>query len=154
VTQGRLTEVTESLTEVAAGLSGGGFSNYFMRPRYQFDAVEGFLQAIGNQHAGHFKCARCRNLTIAYFVICAAFRVVATPTSSHKRKISNSSSKTFSLPGKARPSRFQCVFPYSLLFRAVSSIFNHQADRHFQTVAGIISLLNDFERRASARFPQ
>ncbi|KAH9051638.1 subtilisin-like protein [Lactarius deliciosus] len=41
---------TSSLPEVAAGLSGGGFSNYFSRPPYQNDVVPAFLQSLGSQY--------------------------------------------------------------------------------------------------------
>ena len=47
-----------SSPEVAANPSGGGFSNYFKRPTYQDSAVPAFLQALGGQYEGLFKCAR------------------------------------------------------------------------------------------------
>ncbi|KAF8260472.1 peptidase S8/S53 domain-containing protein [Lactarius quietus] len=40
--------------EVAAELSGGGFSSYFSRPPYQQQAVSTFLQAIGTQYQGFY----------------------------------------------------------------------------------------------------
>ncbi|KAH9068090.1 subtilisin-like protein [Lactarius deliciosus] len=40
--------------EIAASLSGGGFSNYFPRPLYQAEAVPPFLQTIGNMYQGLF----------------------------------------------------------------------------------------------------
>ncbi|KDQ08887.1 hypothetical protein BOTBODRAFT_37585 [Botryobasidium botryosum FD-172 SS1] len=43
---------TTNLTEVAADFSGGGFSNYFPRPRYQSKAVETYLKTIGFEYAG------------------------------------------------------------------------------------------------------
>ena len=41
------------LPEVAASISGGGFSNYFVRPEYQQQAVSSFLQveALEDQYA-------------------------------------------------------------------------------------------------------
>jgi tripeptidyl-peptidase I len=45
--------------EVAANFSGGGFSNYFARPSYQNRAVSSYLQKIGSQYSGLFKCACC-----------------------------------------------------------------------------------------------
>jgi tripeptidyl-peptidase-1 len=45
--------------EVAANFSGGGFSNYFKRPSYQYRAVSSYLQNIGSQYSGLFKCACC-----------------------------------------------------------------------------------------------
>lgn len=46
--------------EIAASLSGGGFSNYFPRPPYQAEAVPPFLQTIGNMYQGLFKFVHCR----------------------------------------------------------------------------------------------
>ncbi|KAF8261294.1 subtilisin-like protein [Lactarius quietus] len=43
---------TGSDPEVAAGLSGGGFSDYFLRPLYQDRAVPPFLQSLGSQYYG------------------------------------------------------------------------------------------------------
>ncbi|KAF8264835.1 subtilisin-like protein [Lactarius quietus] len=44
----------DSDTEVAARISGGGFSNYFPRPHYQDQAVPDFLEKLGSQYAGMF----------------------------------------------------------------------------------------------------
>jgi tripeptidyl-peptidase-1 len=49
--------------EVAASLSGGGFSNYFPRPQYQDDDVPIFLARLGKKHDGSFKCVFCQDLT-------------------------------------------------------------------------------------------
>ncbi|KAH9062408.1 subtilisin-like protein [Lactarius vividus] len=40
--------------EVAASISGGGFSNHFKRPDYQEQAVTPFLQRLGNQYEGKY----------------------------------------------------------------------------------------------------
>ncbi|KAH9012242.1 subtilisin-like protein [Lactarius deliciosus] len=40
--------------EVAASISGGGFSIYFRRPPYQADAIPTFLQHLGDKHSGHY----------------------------------------------------------------------------------------------------
>ncbi|KAH8983901.1 subtilisin-like protein [Lactarius hatsudake] len=40
--------------EIAASLSGGGFSNIFKRPDYQEQAVTEFLQHLGNQYQGKY----------------------------------------------------------------------------------------------------
>ncbi|KAH9040843.1 subtilisin-like protein [Lactarius hengduanensis] len=45
---------TGSEPEVAASLSGGGFSNIFKRPDYQEQAVTEFLQHLGNQYQGKY----------------------------------------------------------------------------------------------------
>jgi len=43
---------TNYMPEVAASLSGGGFSNYFLRPPYQQLAVPTFLQTLGHLYSG------------------------------------------------------------------------------------------------------
>ncbi|KAH9060316.1 subtilisin-like protein [Lactarius deliciosus] len=43
---------TEYGPEVAASLSGGGFSDHFRRPPYQQEAVSTFLRNLGNQYQG------------------------------------------------------------------------------------------------------
>ncbi|KAI9450054.1 subtilisin-like protein [Lactarius psammicola] len=45
---------TTGYPEVAAGLSGGGFSSFFARPPYQQRVVSKFLEELGNQHQGLF----------------------------------------------------------------------------------------------------
>ncbi|KAH8976516.1 subtilisin-like protein [Lactarius hatsudake] len=45
---------TKSIPEVAAELSGGGFSNYFERPSYQNVVVPAFLQNLGSQYDGMY----------------------------------------------------------------------------------------------------
>ncbi|KAH9174032.1 tripeptidyl peptidase I, isoform CRA_e [Lactarius sanguifluus] len=63
---------TEYDPEVAAPLSGGGFSDYFPRPVYQDVAMSAFLERQGTQYSGRYKCARCSDATVSYFPICAA----------------------------------------------------------------------------------
>ncbi|KAH9059566.1 subtilisin-like protein [Lactarius vividus] len=43
---------TEFQPEVAASISGGGFSDYFRRPPYQEEAISTFLQNLGNRYQG------------------------------------------------------------------------------------------------------
>ncbi|KAH9016946.1 subtilisin-like protein [Lactarius pseudohatsudake] len=43
--------------EIAASLSGGGFSNYFGRPDYQEQAVTEFLQHLGDQYQGKYNAS-------------------------------------------------------------------------------------------------
>ncbi|KAH9036769.1 subtilisin-like protein [Lactarius deliciosus] len=40
--------------EIAASISGGGFSDHFRRPVYQEQAVTEFLQRLGNQYQGQY----------------------------------------------------------------------------------------------------
>ena len=42
--------------EVAASLSGGGFSKYFSRPAYQDGPVSAYLQSIDSMYSGLYKC--------------------------------------------------------------------------------------------------
>ena len=44
--------------EVAASFSGGGFSEYFARPKYQDYAVLPYLHNLGSQYHGLYKCVR------------------------------------------------------------------------------------------------
>jgi hypothetical protein len=117
--------------EFAAKFSGGGFSDYFERPHFQDSAVEGFFKQFGDtQYAGLYEYVRCRGLTWDLFLIydCAALRGAASPTSPHKRLISQSSSTTLKLPWPVRAARRPCVFPcFSLL--SVSSILKRLANR-------------------------
>ncbi|KAK0214443.1 family S53 protease-like protein [Armillaria fumosa] len=46
---------TQGVTETAAGLSSGGFSNIFTRPSYQASAVSTYLTALGNTYAGKYQ---------------------------------------------------------------------------------------------------
>ncbi|KAH9037796.1 subtilisin-like protein [Lactarius pseudohatsudake] len=43
--------------ETAAGLGGGGFSEYFERPDYQDDAVTPFFEILGNQYHGLYNAS-------------------------------------------------------------------------------------------------
>ncbi|KAI9454384.1 subtilisin-like protein [Lactarius psammicola] len=40
----------EYMPEVASGYSGGGFSDYFLRHPYQYQAVSTYFRGLGNQH--------------------------------------------------------------------------------------------------------
>jgi hypothetical protein len=72
--------------EVAASLSGGGFSNYFTRPSYQDVAVSSYLTRIDGQYAGLFKCVywlrQLRSRIADGYIVREAGR---TRTSPHKR---------------------------------------------------------------------
>ncbi len=45
--------------EVAMPFSGGGFSYHFPRPIYQNRAVFRFLEYLGIEYVGLYKCVRC-----------------------------------------------------------------------------------------------
>ena len=79
--------------EIAANLSGGGFSTYYDRENYQNAAVTRYFRRpeYDGLHRGLFQWVRCRDLAFSYFVICAAALVVPTPTSPRKPSITNSS---------------------------------------------------------------
>ena len=62
---------TKNDPEIAAKISGGGFSSYFPRPLYQDQLVPLWFLQPGHQYPGRFKCARCRDLNsflTLYFV--------------------------------------------------------------------------------------
>ncbi|KAH9063919.1 subtilisin-like protein [Lactarius vividus] len=48
---------TKDNPEVAAQISGGGFSNHFPRPEYQNYVVPAFLEQLGNQYDGLYNAA-------------------------------------------------------------------------------------------------
>ncbi|KAK0214212.1 family S53 protease [Armillaria nabsnona] len=48
---------TQGVTETAASLSAGGFSNFFAPPSYQATAVSTYLAALGDTNAGRFNTA-------------------------------------------------------------------------------------------------
>ncbi|KAH9173729.1 peptidase S8/S53 domain-containing protein [Lactarius sanguifluus] len=48
---------TSFMPEVAASLSGGGFSEYFLRPWYQQQAVPTFLNGLGRQYSGLYNAS-------------------------------------------------------------------------------------------------
>jgi len=49
--------------EVAGAISGGGFSNHFVRERYQNAVVSRFFQWLGTRYYGLYKCVHCCTLT-------------------------------------------------------------------------------------------
>ena len=77
-----------SLVEVGDTLSGGGFSAYFPRHDYQNAAVEAYLDKLGSQYFGYFKCVCSVGLTqqFLHYVICAASKAAASPTSPCNRR--------------------------------------------------------------------
>ena len=129
--------------EIATPRSGGGFSSYFPRPTCQRIAVNEFLREARYPYRGlYYQYAPCRGLTFSYFVIFVALGAVATPISPRKRSVVVSTSTVFPMSRQARPVRFRCVFPYSLLLPL--SVVQHPADCQCLDAAGIISLLNDY----------
>ena len=107
---------------MAASLSGGGFSNFFARPSFQDAAVSAFLSANGNTNAGLF------NTTGRGFPDVAAqaenFQVVLGGT-------------VVNVAGTS------CASPVGSSCNKASAL--ELADVGvMQTVAGIVSLLNDF----------
>jgi tripeptidyl-peptidase-1 len=53
-----------NVPEVAAPASGGGFSDYFLRPDYQHEAVSSYLQVqtLENLYQGFYKYVCIRDL--------------------------------------------------------------------------------------------
>ena len=118
--------------EVAANLSGGGFSFYFPTPAYQLQVVERYVERNHQEYDGLYKYARfpahCRDQAHHYIVICAALVVVATPTSPRKRSNANFSRTARCFTWTARSALFRCVFPYSCRFWPTSSVLKYPAD--------------------------
>ena len=82
----------KALPELAANLSGGGFSIHIGNEPYQTPAIQSYLaewDSDRERYQGSYECAHYRDLAFSYFVICAALKVAATPTSPRKRKITN-----------------------------------------------------------------
>ena len=116
--------------EVAAGLAGGGFTEYFGRLPYQKDAVLEFFQRENIKKSDFFLCARCCDLIyVLIFHYLQHFLVVATPTSPPKHLTSTTSE---ALPGPimARSARFRYVFLCSLLLYSALSSLKHPANRY------------------------
>ncbi|KAH8979432.1 subtilisin-like protein [Lactarius akahatsu] len=117
---------TQSDPEVAAALSGGGFSNYFRRPAYQNVVVPAFLHSLGNQYDGipdgrGVPDISAQALNFVIVIHSAGARVSGTSCST--------------------PVRLKHIACRPTLLRPSPSI---QLIASVQTVAGIISLLNDF----------
>ncbi|KAH9053813.1 peptidase S8/S53 domain-containing protein [Lactarius vividus] len=118
---------TSFMPEVAASLSGGGFSEYYPRPEYQQQAVSTFLDNLGQQYSGLYN-----------FLMAAASQILP-----RRRSKSHFSTKERSYSRKEQAAQRQCVSPSFLL--SVPSILERHADTaEVQIVAGIISLLNDY----------
>ena len=77
------------MPEVAAYISGGGFSDYFLRPNYQHVAVSSFLQVetLENVYRGMYKCVLHLgpDLAYSYIIIFAANRAAESLTSPRRR---------------------------------------------------------------------
>ena len=54
---------SEDDPEVAASISGGGFSAFFPLPPYQIKAVRAFLRGFGNKYRGYYKFVHGLDLT-------------------------------------------------------------------------------------------
>ncbi|KAH9165958.1 peptidase S8/S53 domain-containing protein [Lactarius sanguifluus] len=109
---------TSFMPEVAASLSGGGFSEYFLRPAYQQQAVPTFLNDLGGQYSGLYKYRRAGNDN--------PIILQRTRDNRERNRLLNASASVLPLSSLCRPS------PGVTLTAKV------------QIVAGIISLLNDY----------
>jgi hypothetical protein len=70
---------TMAIPEVAMPLSGGGFSEYFRRPMYQNGAVLTYLQNLGSQYAGLYKCVPVASSVVIQsdlFILCNLYSPV------------------------------------------------------------------------------
>ena len=88
---------TSAHPEVAAFLSGGGFSNYFPIPLYQSVAVPDFLRNIRSQYRGLYKFVICpKPFILSDLVIFEALPAADSPTSPRRRSTSRWSTIPFS----------------------------------------------------------
>ena len=124
--------------EVAAHFSGGGFSNYFARPFYQNRAVSSYLQNIGSQYSGLFKCACC--FDSGDFTLLTG-TIISTTGRGYPDISAQATNFQIVLAGKVEgiygtscsaPVRFRSTPSWSGSFYV------------WQTAAGVISLLNDY----------
>ena len=113
--------------EVAWPRSGGGFSTLFDRPWYQDAEVARFFRDARYPYymTSFYRYVSCCYLKFSYFLIYAAFMVVATPISLRKHLGVISSSTVLPLSRQAQPARSRCVFLYSLLLPL--SVVHYQA---------------------------
>jgi tripeptidyl-peptidase-1 len=136
---------TGARPEIAASISGGGFSSYFKRPKYQDRAVSKFLQYFGTEYPGHYECVRCLPLPDLFllFNLCSplgrGYPDLAAQALDFAVVLDNS---------VLFQSSTGCAVSVCLsLFPAASALhhpFSSIQLTNFQTVAGIISLINDF----------
>ncbi|KAH9044062.1 subtilisin-like protein [Lactarius deliciosus] len=110
--------MTNFMPEVAADLSGGGFSELFLRPTYQQQAVPTFLNALGGQYSGLHRYRRAGDDNPVF--------PQRTRDVRERNRLLNTSAS---------------VLPLSSLHRPSSSV---TLTAKVQIVAGIISLLNDY----------
>jgi tripeptidyl-peptidase-1 len=128
-------------------ISGGGFSSYFKRPPYQETAVLNFFLSLGTKYEGQYKCARCRDLTLVLVLPCKlcsesgrgypdiAAQALGLPM------IQNSIPFDVNGVGCSVSVRLSLLSAPFTLHRPFAST---QLTDSVQTVAGIISLINDF----------
>ncbi|KAI9449375.1 subtilisin-like protein [Lactarius psammicola] len=118
--------------EVAAGLSGGGFSNHFPRPDYQDEAVPTFLRDLGSKHNGFYNAAG------------RGIPDISAQALKLSIVLNNQPLLSFGTSGAA-PVRF----PSSPALRHSSP--NTEPTANVQIVAGIIALLNDYRLSVGKR---
>ena len=122
--------------EIAAPLSGGGFSNFFLRESYQNDAVQFYLRIIGNKYKGFYKCVPLTESdpTYSYFVnIFVVLLDVPIPISPRRRCTAALLLMENSSLRMARAARHLCVSP--------SVHLSEQLTTDMQIMGGVISLL-------------
>ncbi|KAH9058271.1 subtilisin-like protein [Lactarius vividus] len=117
---------TMNRPEVAAPLSSGGFSNVFKRPLYQTDAVLSFFEQLGNQYSGLYNASSRGFPDVAAQAI--DFVVIVDD------EFDFADGTSCSVPVRL-----------SLSHLSASSFFESQLAANLQVVAGIISLLNDYQ---------
>jgi tripeptidyl-peptidase-1 len=126
------------LAATRADFSGAGFSTIFARPPYQQSVVSHYLQNLGDQYQGLYRCVcRCCDLRWACSnsVIALARRAVPSiPDVS----VAQANEYTTFFKGQVQNRRGTDVF-----LSSSPPLLNAQLTGNVQTVAGIISLLRN-----------
>ena len=140
---------TAGLSEWAAPNSGGGFSEYFERPPYQENLVPRYIDALDeDEYDGLFKCVRCRYPTL--YSLCNMCSIL-------NRGYPDIASESFMCQSVVNyaiifigfESSTSCAVSVCLSLFLVTSALRRPFSStrlivNVQTVAGIISLINDF----------
>jgi tripeptidyl-peptidase I len=133
---------TNYAPEIAAIISGGGFSNYFERPPYQHFSVPTYLQFLGSRYLGQYKCVRFRNLV--KLVPTLYFMQRYKPWHPRYRRSGHEISVHPQGQGDVYE-RNKCRGTRASLLPSLPPIWGGPPlTANLQVVAGVISLLNDW----------
>jgi tripeptidyl-peptidase-1 len=137
---------TVDYPEVAAGISGGGFSVHFPRPSYQRDAVSDYLRILGSEHAGYARfrdqpdlCLLCNSCSFSG----RAYPDIASQAVNYQ-VVRNNIVEIFQGTDCAVSVCLSLLPTASALWSFSDTQLTANVQTACQTVAGIILLINDF----------